>query len=248
MILNKPFSSFQVDSLSKRWAAALLLLFAWGVSFMFLRFPPGDPDFSQFAYWMDDLSKAEDYVTYYDAHPLRTVISSANLIYLGCFFLYIAFMHLVGLFYFTMYVCDLRKVPFSKAPKIYFTRIWWLILYSVTLCIPGLLALGIFPFIYLFAIPAFYARPGLVLFDKMDVYKASLISAQKTRGHKFSIFLELVVISMVYTAIHFIITQTISAGSTGMFLVEAFLRSYIVLAIFRNMGARFHILTAIKHE
>gem|GEM_PF-3444035 len=247
MILNKPFQSFQVDSLSKRWAAVLLLLFAWGVSFIFLKFPPGDPDFSQFMYWMDDLADAKDYVTYYNAHPLRTVITSANLIYLGCFLLYIAFMHLLGLFYFTVYVCDLRKVPISKAPKIYFTRIWWLILYSATLCIPGLLGFGIFPYIYLFAIPAFYVRSGLVLFEKMDVYKASLVSAQKTRGHKFSIFLELLVISMVYTAIHFIITQVLAAGSPGMFLVEGFLRAYIVLVIFRNMGSRFHMVTVMDH-
>ena len=41
MIFSKPFNSFQVDSLSKRWAAVLLLLFAWGVSFLFFMFPPG---------------------------------------------------------------------------------------------------------------------------------------------------------------------------------------------------------------
>ena len=247
MILNKPFQSFQVDSLSKRRAAVLLLLFAWGVSFLFLKFPPGDPDFSQFFYWSDDLAKAKDYVAFYNAHPLRTVITSDNLIYLGCFLLYIAFMHLVGLFYFTLYVCDLRKVPLCRAPKIYFTRIWWLILYSVTLTIPGLIGFAVFPYLYLFAIPAFYVRSGLVLFEKMDVYKATLISAKKTRGHKFSIFLELLVISMVYTAIHFLISQVLAAGSTGMFLVEAFLRSYIVLVIFRNMGSRFHMVTVIDH-
>lgn len=245
MILSKPLSSFQVDSLSKRWAAVLLLLFAWGVSFLFLQFPPGDPDFSQFSYWMDDVQKADDYVAYYNAHPLRTVISADNLIYLGSFLLYIAGMHLIGLFYFTLYVCDLRKVSISKAPKIFFTRIWWLILYSATLMIPGLIGFGILPFIYLFAIPAFYVRSGLVLFDKMDVYKASLVSAQKTRGHKFSIFLELMLISMVYTAIHYLITLALSAGSSGMFLVESFLRSYIVLVIFRNMGTRFHMVTVL---
>ena len=245
MILSKPFSSFQIDSLSKRWAAVLLLLFAWGVSFLFLQFPPGDPDFSQFFYWTEDLSEAKDYMAYYNAHPLRTVISADNLIYLGSFLLYLAGMHLIGLFYFTLYVCDARKVPLERAPKIFFTRIWWLILYSATLMIPGLLGLAIFPYLYLFAIPAFYIRSGLVLFDKQDVYKATLTSASKTRGHKFSIFLELLIISMVYTSIHYVITLTLSAGSTGIFLVEGFLRGYICLVIFRNMGNRFRMITIL---
>ena len=245
MILSKPFSSFQIDSLSKRWAAVLLLLFAWGVSFAFLQFPPGDPDFSQFIYWSEDLADAKDFVAYYNAHPLRTVLTAGNLIYLGSFLLYLAGMHLIGLFYFTLFVCDARKVPMERAPKIFFTRIWWLILYSATLMIPGLIGFAVFPYLYLFAIPAFYVRSGLVLFDKQDVYKATLISAAKTRGHKFSIFLELVMISMVYTVIHYIISVAIASGSTGIFLVESFLRSFICLAIFRNMGMRFHMVTAL---
>ena len=247
MILSKPFSSFQVDSLSKRWAAALLLLFAWGVSFVFLQFPPGNPDFSQLYYWYEDLTKANDTLDFYKSHPFYKAISVGNLIYFGCTLLYIAFMHMVGLFYYVMYVCDLRKVPLSKAPKIYFSRVWRLAIYSLTLCLPGLIGFAIVPFIYFFAIPAFYIRSGLVLFEKQDVYKASINSGAKTRGHKLSIFCELVIIGIIYFLIHSVIMMTLNSGSSGLFLVESFLRAYIVLVIFRNMGTRFHMITVLNH-
>ena len=145
MILSKPFDSFKVDSLSKRWAAVLLLLFAWGVSFLFLQFPIGDPDFSQLTYWYEDMSDASDYIAFMDAHPLTEVFTMENVYYILSVMGYIALMHLIGLFYFVVYVCDLREVPLGKAPKIYLTRIWWLILYSATLMIPGLLVLAVLP-------------------------------------------------------------------------------------------------------
>ena len=161
----------------------LLLLFAWGVSFLFFMYPIGDPDFSQLAYWYEDMSDASDYVSYIDAHPLTDVFTMQNVIYILSVLGYIAVMHLIGLFYFTMYVCDLREVPLSKAPKIYFTRIWWMILYSATLMIPGLIVLAILPYIFLFLIPALYVRSGIVLFEKKDIYTATVQSFSKTRGH-----------------------------------------------------------------
>ena len=246
MILSKPFESFKVDSLSKRWAAVLLLLFAWGVSFLFLQFPIGDPDFSQLFYWYEDMSEASDYIAYIDSHPFTNVFTMQNVIYICSVMGYIALMHLIGLFYFTMYVCDLREVPLSKAPKIYLTRIWWLILYSATLVIPALFALAIFPYIFLFLIPAIYIRSGLVMFEKKDIYTATVTSFSKTRGHKFSIFIELAVIFLICTAIRFVVNNLLASGSPGLNLVEAFLLAYFVLVIFRNMGTRFHMITVLN--
>ena len=79
----------------------LLLLFAWGVSFLFFMYPIGDPDFSQLAYWYEDMSDASDYVSYIDAHPLTDVFTMQNVIYILSVLGYIAVMHLIGLFYFT---------------------------------------------------------------------------------------------------------------------------------------------------
>ena len=81
MILSKPFQSFQIDSLSKRWAAVLLLLFAWGVSFWFLKYPPGDPDFSQFMYWYEDMMEAEDYISFVEANPFEKAFTIDNMVY-----------------------------------------------------------------------------------------------------------------------------------------------------------------------
>ena len=245
MIFSKPFNSFQVDSLSKRWAAVLLLLFAWGVSFLFFMFPPGDPDFSQLYYWYEDFSDSTDYMKFLDTNPITDVFTKDNVIYILSTMGYIAVMHLIGLFYFTMYVCDLREVPLSKAPKIYFTRIWWLILYSATLLIPGLLVIAILPYIFLFLIPALYIRSGIVMFEKKDIYTATINSISKTRGHKFSIFLELSGIVLIFFVLRFIVNYLLASGSTGLCLVEAFLFAYFTLAIFRNMGARFHMITVL---
>lgn len=224
----------------------LLLLFAWGVSFLFFMFPPGDPDFSQLVYWYEDMSDAADYMSYIDAHPLTDVFTMQNIIYIFSVIGYIAVMHLIGLFYFTMHVCDLREVPLSKAPKIYFTRIWWLILYSATLMIPGLLALAVLPYIFLFLIPALYIRSGIVMFEKKDIYTATVQSFSKTRGHKLSIFMEISGIALIFVIIRFIVNMLLKSGSPGLMLVEAFLFSYFTLVLFRNMGTRFHMITVLN--
>ena len=248
MILSKPFESFKIDSLSKRWAAVLLLLFAWGVSFWFLKAPPGDSDFSQVMYWYEDLMEAEDYMAFYDAHPFEKAFTVDNMLYLVSLAGYFSFMYLLGLFYFAMYSCDLREVPLSKAPEIYFTRIWWLVLYSASVCVPALLLFGFLPVVFLFFIPSFYLRTGYVFFEKKDAYTATLISSINTRGHRLSIFVELSGILLIYLLLHILIMFVLKEESTGLYLVEAFLRAYFTLVIFRNMGSRFHMVTLLDNE
>jgi len=248
MILSKPFQSFQIDSLSKRWAAVLLLLFAWGVSFWFLKYPPGDPDFSQFMYWYEDMMEAEDYISFVEANPFEKAFTIDNMVYMLSVGVYISVMYLIGLFYFTMYGCDLRNVSISKAPGIFFTRIWWLVLYSSSICIPALLLIGFLPFAFLFFIPSFYLRPGLVFFEKKDAYTSTLLSSLRTRGHRLSIFVELSGILLIYVLLHLLVMFVLSEGSVGLYLVEGFLRAYFVLVAFRNMGARYHMVTVLENE
>ena len=225
MILSKPFESFKIDSLSKRWAAVLLLLFAWGVSFWFLKAPPGDSDFSQVMYWYEDLMEADDYMAFYDANPFEKAFTIDNFLYLVSLAAYVSGMFMVGLFYFTMYVCDLREVPLSKSPGIYFSRIWWLVLYSASVCFPALMMFGFLPVVYLFFIPSFYLRTGYVFFDKKDAYTATLMSSMSTRGHRLSIFVELSGILLIYLLLHLLIMFVLKEESAGLYLVESFLRA-----------------------
>ena len=248
MILSKPLESFKIDSLSKRWAAVLLLLFAWGVSFWFLKAPPGDSDFSQLMYWYEDLTEAEDYAAFYDAHPFENAFTVDNLLYLCALAVYFSVMFLLGLFYFVMYGCDLREVPLSKAPGIYFTRIWWLVLYSASVCFPALLILGFLPVAFLFFIPSFYLRSGLVFFEKKDAYSATLLSSIRSHGHRLSIVAELTGILLIYIVLHLIVMFVLKEESVGLFLVESFLRAYFVLVLFRNMGSRYHMATMLEKE
>ena len=248
MILSKPLQSFQVDSLSKRWAAVLLLLFAWGVSFLFLAFPPGDPDFSQVMYWYEDFMEADDYMKFYETNPFDKAFTADNLLYLISLAGYFTFMFLVGLFYFVLYECDLRKVPLSKAPAIFFTRIWWLILYSACVCIPSLMIMGGLPVLFLFLIPSFYLRSGLVFFEKQDAFSATLMSSIRSKGHRLSIFVDLSVILLIYILLHLVVVFALHAESKGLYLVESFLRAYFLLAIFRNMGSRYHMVTLLNKE
>ena len=73
-----------------------------------------------------------------------------------------------------------------------------------------------------------------------------MTSFSKTRGHKFSIFIELAVIFLICTAIRFVVNNLLASGSPGLNLVEAFLLAYFVLVIFRNMGTRFHMITVLN--
>lgn len=246
MILSSPFKSFQIDSLSKRWAAVLLLLFVWGVSFWFQIAPPGDPDFSQLMYWYEDASKAEDMYAFMDTNPITNVLSWDNALYFFSALVYAYFLFLCGHFYFVMYVCDLRKVPLSRAPSIYFSRIWWIILFSICVAVPAMLMFSVLPFFFLYWIPAMYARSGLVFFEKQDSFTATLKSLSKTRGHKLSIFLELTVILMLYLLIIATVNAVLSEGSIGIGLVRSFVVSYFTLVISRNMGKRYHMITILS--
>lgn len=248
MILSKPFESYKIDSLSKRWAAVLLLLFAWGVSFYILLSPPGDPDFSQVMYWYEDMFKADSFTDYYSAHPFTDVFTTANLVYLMAFCAYLALMHLLGFFYFVLFTCDKRNISLKKAPSIYFSRIWWLILFSTVICVPSLLVLSYLPYVVIFLLPACYAIPGLVFFEKRDPFTSIVESFRKTHGHKLSIFAELTVVSMIYTVIHFVIYKILNDGSIGQSLVESFLRAYLILVIFRNLGLRYHMITVLDRN
>ncbi|MBO4927775.1 MAG: hypothetical protein J5379_05945 [Clostridiales bacterium] len=199
-------------------------------------------------YWYEDLMEAEDYMAYYSAHPFENVFTSANLLYLLSMGVYFSVMYLIGLFYFVLHVCDLRQVSVSKAPGIYFTRIWWLVLYSASVLVPALILFSVFPFAFMVMIPAFYARPGLVMFDKKDAYTATMLSSVKTRGHKLSIFVELSIISLLYTILHVIVYNVLNSGSIGFCLVESFLRGYFALVLARNMSMRFHMITVFHEE
>jgi len=246
MIISQPFRSFQVDSLSKRWAAILLLLFVWGVSFWFFLTPPGDPDFSQIMYWYEEAVNAEDSYTYITANPLAKVITFGNVIYVLSFLAYVFFLVLSALFYFVMYVCDLREVPVSRAPKIYFSRIGWVILFAIVAFVPMMLMLNFLPFVYLIFIPACYAMAGIIFFEKKNAFSAMAGSVVATYGHKMSIFLELVVITAIYYMIMLGTTAILKDGSIGLALVSSFVTAYFTLVIARNMGTRFHMITMLR--
>ena len=247
MILSSPFKSFNVDSLSKRWAAILLILFVWGVSFWFQVAPPGDPDFSQMLYWYQDFAKAKDPYLFMDQHPFSTVFTASNALYLFSAMFYGFFLFLCGQFYFVMYVCDLRKVPLSRAPSIFFTRVWWMILFSVVFFVPVLFLVSILSYFVLLWIPAFYAMPGLVFFEKKDSFTASIKSFSKTRGHKFSILIEITIISLLFFILSAIVQKILNAGSLGLGLVQSFLISYFTLVMARNMGKRYHLITILPN-
>ncbi len=248
MIISQPFKSFQVDSLSKRWAAVLLLLFVWGVSFCFFLAPPGDPDFSQIMFWYEDAMQAEDVYQFMTQTPLASVITLQNCLYVISFLGYVFFLFLCGLFYFVMYVCDLRKVPIARAPKIYFSRVGWFLVFTAVAFIPIVLLFSFLPYMFLILIPALYAMFGIIFFDKKNPFSAMAESIVATFGHKLSIFIELTVIVSIYYCINIVISAVLHEGTLGMALVSSFVTAYFTLVIARNMGTRFHMITMLKKE
>ena len=248
MVFASPLKSFQVDSLSKRWVAFLLLILLWGVSFWFYKFPPGDPDFSAYVDWAEEMMDADDYYEAYSRHPLDSVVTWGNVLYACCAILFLFFLQLVIWFYFVLYSCDARKVPLSKAVGIFFTRIWWMLLFCMAAVIPFFLLVSVLPVVLLFYFPALYAVSGLVFMDKVNPFSAIPKSMRKTFGHKMPIFLDLCVIFFILFACMNFSGLLLHAGSTGMALVNSFLTAYFTLVIARNMGIRYQMITLLSRE
>lgn len=248
MIFSSPLKSFQVDSLTKRWVAFLLLILVWGVSFCFFFTPPGDSDFSQYVYWMEDVMEAEDYSAAITAHPIEEVITKGNIIYCGCTLVYLFFLELVIWFYFVAFTCDSREVPLVKAPGIFFKRIWWLILFEIVISIPFLIVSAILPVLLLFYLPAMYAIPGLVFFEKQNPFACFTKSFRMTNGHKLPILLGWLLIFAIQFALSSIAGFALHEGSAGIALVEAFITAYFTLVLARHMGIRYHMMTLLNRE
>lgn len=248
MLLSHPLQSFKVDSLTRRWAAFLLLLLVWGVSFCFFLKPPGDPDFSQLLYWYEDVQEAADPYTFMMQTPLNTVFTLQNVIYICAFFVYMFFLYLCGLFYFVMYICDKREVAFKRVPYVFFSRVGWIVLLTVVTFFPALLMFSVFPYIFLVLIPALYALPGLVFFEKKNAFSAVTGSITLTRGMKFSIFFELSIISLIFMLINGILPLVLNTDSIGYFMVYGFVLAYFTLVVARNMGIRYHMITILSKE
>lgn len=248
MIFSSPFKSFQVDSLTKRWVAFLLLILVWGVSFCFFFMPPGDPDFSQYVYWMEDVMESESYTEAIQAHPIEEVITQGNIIYLASGMVYLFFVQLVMFFYFVAFTCDSREVAFDKVPSIFFKRIWWMILFEIVSAIPFLLVSAVLPVVLLFYLPAMYAIPGLVFFEKKNPFESIMKSFKMTNGHKLPILLGWLLIFAIYFALSGISGFILNEGSAGLALVEAFITAYISLVLGRHMGIRYHMMTLLDRE
>ncbi len=248
MLLSHPLQSFKIDSLTRRWAAVLLLLLVWGVSFWFLFSPPGDPDFSQFLYWYEDVQEASDPYSFMMEHPMSSVFTLQNVIYMGAFFLYMFFLFLSGLFYFVMYVCDKREVAFKRVPYVFFSRVGWIFLLTVVMFFPVILLFSIFPYIFLFLIPALYALPGLVFFEKKNSFSAIGGSLIATHGMKLAILVELFIIMLVFFLINVIMTLVLNTDSIGYYMVYGFVTAYFTLVFGRNMGIRYHMITMLSKE
>lgn len=248
MLLSHPLQSFKVDSLTRRWAAFLLLLLVWGVSFCFFLKPPGDPDFSQLFFWYEDVQEAADPYAFMMRNPLSTVFTWQNIIYICSFFLYLFFLYLSGLFYFVMYICDKREVAFRRVPYVFFSRVGWIVLLTVVSFVPALLVFSVLPYLYLVLIPALYALPGLVFFEKKNAFLAVAGSIAVTRGMKLSIFFELSIISLVFMLINAVLSWTLHSDSIGYYMVNGFVMAYFTLVVARNMGIRYHMITILSKE
>ena len=248
MLLSHPLQSFKVDSLTRRWAAFLLLLLVWGVSFCFFLKPPGDPDFSQLLFWYEDMQEAADPYAFMMQNPFDTVFTWQNVIYIGAFFLYMFFLYLSGLFYFVMYICDKREVAFKRVPYVFFSRVGWIVLLTGVTFFPALLMFSVLPYVFLVLIPALYALPGLVFFEKKNSFSAIAGSINVTRGMKFSIFFELSVIVLIFMLINGVLSWILNTDSVGYFMVYGFVMSYFTLVVARNMGIRYHMITMLSKE
>lgn len=241
--------SLKIDSLRYRWVARLLFLLLFGVCFWVNYAPPGSSDFTELTYWMNHYYESEDPTGYLMSNPILSVISVENIYYVFTVFVYYLFLFVVVRFYNVLYVGMERGMTVDKCIRVFMNRSGWAILTVSMIVIMGFFVFSFAPFILIFIIPAGYNLWNNIYFGKTDPLSAFMASVKQTMGHKLSIFIELVGLTIVYLGIMYLIRLLFNELSIGAILVYSFINAFFWLSIARNMGVRYqHPIPLIRNE
>jgi hypothetical protein len=101
---------------------------------------------------------------------------------------------------------------------------------------------GIFPLIFVFVVPALYFAPVLITFEKNNPIKAIVSSYKYTKGAKFSIFWNILMLLSMYWLSESLFLMFLPVTSSAGILLQGFFTAYFVLSYGRLNGAYYNRL------
>ena len=237
------FESLKIDALKAHWAARVLFVAILLLSVLPVFFPVGNPDFSEFVRWMDNVVEKGENLSSIEVLSSMPPITMGHLLNRASELGYQVLSLFLALIYAGFYLLNdkfdsPRKIvleTFKKTPSIIFIMFLFIA--------PLFLILVSMPFVVLLILPIFYFAPALIYDKKMPGFESMVKSGSLTQGYKFSIFFNLIMLSSMNSFASFLFALVLEVESKGFSLVMGFLDAFMLLAIARNVGVMYQLVT-----
>lgn len=235
-------NSLKIDSLSKRWYARGVFLFVFAVYSIVNLWPLGDPDFSKVISWVEDYTELASEGS---ANIPLPEISSGNILYIASVFGLSILLFAISFFYTGLFLADQRGSLDWKVLLGVMKRLPVLLIFVFVLFVPLIIVLSI-PYLNIFLLmlilPPVYLAPAIIVEEKKSFFESIAVSLKSTKGFKFSIFLNFMIMYSFFNIASWILSWVIHADTKGYILVSGFLISFLVLAVGRNIGIIYNIV------
>jgi len=251
--------SLKIDRLEKRWTARGLFLVIFGIFVSANLWPIGNPDFSSWVTWYDELYKQYETFLYASTETFLATPNiglpatlTGNMLYI-CFIIAIGFVITMLAFLYTrIYIGDRSGQKITASLGAYFRRLPFLFLFlclyfifCVVLIFAATITVGlIFPqitallylLIPLALLSGLIFAPIEITFSNIGPIEALLRSVRYTKGFKFSIFWGLLALFSIFTLTQYVFHQFLGANSGAGILIDGFLLSFLAIAFGRQAG------------
>ncbi len=251
--------SLKIDRLEKRWTARGLFLVIFGIFVSANLWPIGNPNFSAWDAWYDELYKQYETFLYASTETFLATPDiglpatlAGNMLYI-CFVIAIGFVITMLAFLYTrIYIGDRSGQKITASLGAYFRRLPLLFLFlclyfifcvvlifaatiTIGLIIPQVTAL-LYLMNPLILLSGLIFAPIEITYSRTGLIEALLRSIRYTRGFKFSIFWGLLALFCMYTLTQFVFHQFLGTNSGAGILIDGFLLSFLLIAFGRQAG------------
>ena len=251
--------AFKIDRLEKKWTARSLFLVIFGMYVAANLWPIGNPDFSSWITWYDELykqyetflyAKTETFLAMPDIGLPATL--AGNMLYIG-FVIAMGFaVTMLAFLYTRIYIGDRSGQKTITSIRLYLWRLPLLFLFlclyfffCVVLILVATVTIGLFIpqvtailylLIPLILMSGFLFAPVEIVFSRTGLIEALIRSGRYTRGYKFSIFSALLALFSVFTLSQYVFHMFLGSNISAGILIDGFLLSFISIAFGRLTG------------
>lgn len=245
--------AFLIDDTKKKWAVRGLFLFLLSMIFSFHYFPIGNPDLSLTMNWSLELLNEINAVTNTaDLNALDftlPVFFRGNMIFVFSVMVFRFLLLFFVMLAFLFFLCDKREIPITKGLKLYLVRFPHLFLllslFYIAFSIPFLNY-----FVIIWGLPVFFMAPGAVLFEKKNPIDGLAFSFYATREHRLAVFLNGMLLYLLYSFLRGVISIIFAQSRTGFILIYSLLTAFSILVSGRMLASLYDKMnkTENKHD